>query len=146
MFLHNKLCSLGALSLLTPCEIAVKSVIPAIRAAIAKELIQTHKMKQTEVANLLGITQTAVSKYVGNVRGRAIKIDGTEAIRNMVNEVAFGVTNGDISGSQLVLELCKVCKAVRQDRLMCQLCEATDQTLNIKRCTICMTGACITNI
>ncbi|MCK5562646.1 transcriptional regulator, partial [Candidatus Bathyarchaeota archaeon] len=58
-----------------PCEVAVKSVVPAIRAGLAKELVQTHKLRQIDIANLLGITQTAVSKYTRDVRGRVVQIE-----------------------------------------------------------------------
>jgi len=120
-----------------PCEVAVKSVIPAIRAYIAKELTQTHKMKQTDVALLLGITQTAVSKYISNVRGQAIRIDQTEKIRSMMNDIASQMADKRVSGPQLMLEFCSVCKAVRQNGLMCQLCERSDPTFSNTLCNIC---------
>jgi len=123
--------------MMMPCEIAVKSVIPAIRAYVAKELTQTHKMKQTDVANLLGITQTAISKYVRDVRGRIIKIDQTVDIRNMMNEIAAKVADQKISGPQLTLRFCEVCKTVRQNGLMCELCKRSDPTINIRTCRVC---------
>lgn len=133
--------------MMIPCEIAVKSVIPAIRAYVAKELTQTYKMKQTDVANLLGITQTAISKYVRDVRGRVIKIDQTEDIRNMMNEIASKVADEKISGPQLTIRFCEVCKTVRQNGFMCELCQRSDPTLNIRTCRVCKLGnlAC-TNI
>jgi len=123
--------------MMIPCEIAVKSVIPAIRAYVAKELTQTHKMKQTDVANLLGITQTAISKYVRDVRGRVIKIDQTEEIRDMMNEIASKVADEKISGPRLTLKFCEVCKTVRQNGLMCELCKRSDPTINIQTCRVC---------
>ena len=127
-----------------PCEIAVKSVIPAIRAYVAKELTQTHKMKQTKAAPILGITQTAISKYVGNVRGQAIRIDRDRHIRSMIDEIALKITNEEVDTPQVILSFCAVCKAVRESRLMCELCGRTDPTLDVKACTICTNGhACM---
>jgi len=123
--------------MLAPCEIAVKSVIPAIRAYIAKELTQTHKMKQNDVGNLLGITQTAVSKYIGNVRGQAIRIDQTKEVQIMMNEITSKVVDGKILGPQLILEFCEVCKAARRNGLMCELCKRSDPTINVKTCLVC---------
>jgi len=122
-----------------PCEIAVKSVIPAIRAHIAKELVQTYRMKQTDVADVLGITQTAVSKYISNVRGQAIQIDHTEEIQSMMNDVASQITSEKISRSELVLKFCSICKAVRSNGLMCKLCETSNRDLDIRHCIICKT-------
>jgi len=123
--------------MLAPCEVAVKSVIPAIRAYVAKELTQTYDMKQTDVALILGITQTAVSKYLNNVRGQAIRIDHTEAIQNKMNKIASKIAERKVSGPQLMLEFCDVCKAVRQRGLMCQLCERSDPSQERKKCAIC---------
>ena len=122
-----------------PCEIAVKSVIPAIRAHIAKELVQTYRMKQTDVADVLGITQTAVSKYISNVRGQAIQIDHTKEIQSMMNDVASQITSGKISRSELVLKFCSICRAVRRNGLMCKLCEISNRELDVKHCIICKT-------
>lgn len=124
--------------MLAPCEVAVKSVIPAIRAYIAKELTNTYKMKQTDIALVLGITQTAVSKYISNVRGQAIRIDHAEEIRSMMNEIASRITDEKISGPQLIDEFCTVCTLVRQKGLMCSLCERSDSLLKHKSCHICM--------
>lgn len=121
-----------------PCEVAVKSVIPAIRAYIAKELTSTYKMKQTDVGLVLGITQTAVSKYISNVRGQAIRIDDSEEIRQMMNEIASKITDKTLSGPQLIDEFCTVCNLVRQKGLMCSLCERSDPSLEHNSCQICM--------
>lgn len=121
-----------------PCEVAVKSVLPAIRAYVAKELTQTHKMKQTEVAQILGITQTAVSKYVTNERGQAIQIDQDRRIRGMMNEIALKIVHQKVETRQAILGFCGVCKAVRESRLMCELCRRTDPTLEVELCTVCI--------
>jgi len=123
--------------MLMPCEIAVKSVIPAVRAYIAAELTQTHHMKQTEAAKCLGITQTAISKYVSHVRGRVIKIDQTDRTRKIVNQIASEVANNKISGPEIIPRLCEVCKAVREDGLMCELCKKVDSLVNTETCRVC---------
>lgn len=130
-----------------PCEIAVKSVIPAVRAYVAKELTQTHKMKQNDVGRLLGITQTAVSKYIGNVRGQAIKIDQTKQIRNMMNDIALKIADGEISGPQLIPRFCQVCATVRARGLMCPLCRQSDPKLDLLECNVCKSGqSCAVNV
>ena len=51
-----------------PSEIVTKTVLPAMRAMVTKELIEVHDLKQVKIAQLLGITQGAVSQYM---RGRS---------------------------------------------------------------------------
>jgi len=116
----------------------VKSVVPAIRAYIAKQLIQMYNMRQTDVAGLLGITQTAVSKYVGNVRGQALKIDQEDEIRSMMNKIASRMAHNKTSGPQLTLEFCAVCRAVRRNGQMCELCKRSDPEIRKASCSVCM--------
>jgi len=123
--------------MLMPCEVAVKSVIPAIRAFISNELTQSYKMKQSDVADLLGITQAAVSKYNRQVRGAAIKIDQTQEIQAMMQEISKQLTEQQLSGPQLSIKICEVCKVVRQKGLMCLLCKRSDPTLDVKKCYVC---------
>lgn len=127
--------------MVTPCEIAVKSLIPSIRAYIAKELTQTHEMKQEDAAKLLGITQTAISKYVRDVRGQVIKVHQTPEIREMMYKIASKAASKKMSSSELTLEFCAVCKTVRQNGLMCDLCKRSNPELETRLCTVCKNGA-----
>jgi predicted transcriptional regulator len=43
--------------MLVPYEVAVKYVLPVVRAMTAKRLMAKHSLKQAEVAKLLGVSQ-----------------------------------------------------------------------------------------
>ena len=123
--------------MLMPCEIAVKSVVPSIRAFIAIDLTQSYQMKQNDVANILGITQTAVSKYTRQVRGTVIKIGDSEEIRTMMQQITSQIADKKISRQDLALRFCQICQIIRRNGLMCQLCKRTDPTIDIQTCQIC---------
>lgn len=123
--------------MLIPCEVAVKSLIPAIRSAIAKELIKTYRLKQIEAANLLGITQTAVSKYMTNTRGTTINLDDIKDIDDLVTEIASNLVNNNLPSCDLSKKVCLVCKIIRKKRLMCKLCVRSKSTLQTQHCNIC---------
>jgi predicted transcriptional regulator len=125
-----------------PCEVAVKSVVPAIRALLAKELTETHEMKQVEAAKLLGITQTAISKYTHHVRGRILRIEEEAKVRLFVKKTAASLANGELSRAGLVLRICDACKVVREKGLMCDLCKRANPTLDIKHCELCFLPIC----
>ena len=120
-----------------PCEIAVKSAVPAIRALLALELTETYGLKQIEAANLLGITQTAVSKYTHHVRGRVLSIKKEKEVKMLIVKTAASLANGKLDRTALALQICTTCKLIRKKRLMCELCKRTDPTLNIEQCKIC---------
>ena len=123
--------------MLMPCEVAVKSVVPSIRAYVAIELTQTYNIRQVDVAALLGITQTAVSKYTTQVRGAVLKIDQTQEIQTMLGEIAKQLANQELAQKDLVTQFCEVCKIVRKEGIMCSLCKRSDPRLNTKTCKDC---------
>ncbi|MCW4034253.1 MAG: transcriptional regulator [Candidatus Bathyarchaeota archaeon] len=120
-----------------PCEVAVKSVIPAIRSAIARELTQTHGLKQKETAELLGITQTAVSKYTRFYRGTVIEVERIEEANIILQETVIALANGKMTKYQLAEKLCTICGIVRNKGVMCELCSLSDPTIDNTQCLIC---------
>ena len=80
--------------MIVPCEIAVKSVIPAVKALIAKELVEKRGLKQDEAAEILGVSQSAVSKYTRKVRGYVIKVDDIEEIKPLIDEMIGILVSG----------------------------------------------------
>src|SRR5260370_23081970 len=66
--------------LIIPCEVASKSVIPALRALVARELIEEYGLKQEQVATKLGETQAAVNKYQHQSRRRAGELGSAPSV------------------------------------------------------------------
>jgi len=120
-----------------PCEVAVKSVIPAIRSAIARELTQSYGLKQEEVAQLLGVTQTAVSKYTRHCRGAVLEVREVDDAQPVLKETVWSLANGEMDKYELAEKLCLVCKIIRKRGLMCKLCELSDPTIDSSKCIVC---------
>ncbi|MCC2648470.1 MAG: hypothetical protein K0R16_1273 [Nitrososphaeraceae archaeon] len=77
--------------MLLPSEIEAKSLIPAIRAILAKKLIKEYDLKEEVVANVLGITQAAVSNYLRGTRGDVeliSKLGSLHEVMHMVDDIA----------------------------------------------------------
>jgi predicted transcriptional regulator len=120
-----------------PCEVAVKSVIPAIRSAIARELTQSYGLKQEEVAQLLGVTQTAVSKYTRHCRGAVLEVREVEGAQPILKETVWSLANGEMDKYELAEKLCLVCRIIRKRGLMCKLCALSDPTIDSSKCLVC---------
>jgi len=127
-------------NMLLPCEVAVRSLVPALRSAIARELTQTYGLKQKDVARLLGVTQTAVSKYTHHVRGTVIKIEEVEEVQPTIKEIVVSLANGHMSKYELVTKFCVACEIIRQKGLMCELCKLSDPTIDVQQCFVCHSG------
>ena len=72
-----------------PCEVAASSIVPAIKAKIARRL-KREGMKQKEIAKVLGVTESAVSQYLS--KKRAVK--GIKKFK-----------------AERMEEICKICKS-----------------------------------
>jgi hypothetical protein len=125
-----------------PCEVAVKSVVPAIRALLAIELVETHRVKQSDAARMLGITQTAISKYTHHVRGRILSIEGEGEVKTLIVETATSLANGFMDRTALAQQICVTCRLVRKKRLMCELCRRTSPELDLEQCNLCSFSSC----
>ena len=123
-----------------PCEVAVKSVVPAIRALLAIELVENHKMKQKEAAEMLGITQTAISKYTHHVRGSTLSIDREEEVMILITDTAASLASGSVNRSVLVRQICAACRLVRERGLMCELCRRANPELDVEQCRVCFSS------
>jgi hypothetical protein len=124
--------------LILPCEVAVKSVIPAVRALIAKQLMEEQGLKQDQVAELLGISQSAVSKYSRRVRGHAIKVDGIAEIRPLIDGIIILMLDGKRQNAELLELFCQACAAIRRTSLMCVFCHKSDPKIKIEECRFCV--------
>lgn len=123
--------------MLLPCEVAVKSVIPAIRSAIARELTESFGLKQKEVAELLGVTQTAISKYTSHCRGAIFEVSEVDGVQPVLQRTVHLLANGEINKYELAEKLCLVCRIIRRSGLMCILCRVSDPKIDNSKCIVC---------
>jgi predicted transcriptional regulator len=71
------------------------------------------------------------------VRGTVIKINDSEEIRSMIQQITNQIADKKISGQDLAIRFCQLCQIARINGLMCTLCKRTDPTIDIKTCQTC---------
>jgi hypothetical protein len=138
MLIYFTCCRNSGEMLILPCETAAKVVIPAIRAHVARELVQSYELKQDKVAKILGITQSAVSKYTSGARGSVLGIEDIKEIQPLLAEIVALVADGKTSRKDLLEKFCQTCQAVRRTGLMCPLCEKVDGSIKVQGCSFCL--------
>ena len=123
--------------MILPEELASKSVIPAIRALIVKRLVEEHDMTQQEAAKLLGVTQPAVSKYLHQKRGAAIRLGGIKEIEQATNEIADMVSTHKAEPTDVMSKIEAACEYVRRNRYMCDLHKRLEPEFDVNSCHVC---------
>ena len=118
------------------CETIVQVVLPTIRALIAKELIDKYKFTQQDAASKLGLTQSAISQYLRNLRGSKIKIlEKDKEINKQIEKFANRIASGELNSSNTLIPFCNICKNIRKSKILCKIHKKAFPEL--KNCNIC---------
>jgi predicted transcriptional regulator len=123
--------------MILPEELAAKSVIPAIRALIVRRLVDDHGMTQQEAAKILGVTQPAVSKYLHQKRGVAIRLEGIKEIDRATTEIAKLVSSRKTQPVEVMSRIEEACDYVRRNRYMCNLHKKLEPGIDVDSCHVC---------
>ena len=77
--------------MLLPAEIESKSLIPALRAILAKDLANKYHIREDEISKMLGVTQAAISNYIRGTRGDPKLIEKLledKQVADMLNDIS----------------------------------------------------------
>jgi hypothetical protein len=118
-----------------PQEIEASYIIPLVRKGLVEELVK-YNIPQNKIAELLGLTDAAVSQYLKSKRGMArIKLDEEtkSIIKKSAKEIAENKTNS-VNEIKKICEsikkrgvLCKVHKSLEKVPCSCEICECDKQ-------------------
>ncbi len=101
-----------------PCEVAVWDIVPAIRAALAQEMVSSGLI-QKDVARILQIQPSAVSQYISGKRGYRIVF--SEEILQEIQNLARDLIQENVT--DFSLSFCKICIHARNTTQTCEICE-----------------------
>ncbi|MEF8781903.1 MAG: thiamine-phosphate synthase family protein [Haloarculaceae archaeon] len=84
-------------------EIVVDDFLPTFRSLLA-EALRERGLTQDEVAELLGLSQSAVSKYVHGEIERNDRLIESDRVRELVEQLADGLVEGDMTPTEALVE------------------------------------------
>jgi predicted fused transcriptional regulator/phosphomethylpyrimidine kinase/predicted transcriptional regulator len=84
-------------------ELVVAEFLPTFRAMLA-EALRERGYTQSEVADALGSSQSAVSKYVHGDIERTERIERDERVQALVDRLADGLADGDLTPVEALIE------------------------------------------
>ena len=84
-------------------ELVVEEFLPTFRSLLAEQL-RERGLTQSEVADLLGISQSAVSKYVHGDVERNPRLVESEQLRDLVDRLAEGLAAGSMTPTEALVE------------------------------------------
>ncbi len=126
--------------MLLPAEIEAKSLIPAIRAILAKKLITEYKMKEEVVAKVLGVTQAAISNYIRGTRGDLELIDKLSSIHEIVrkvDDIAQDLVSNRAYTPGTMAKFVELCNFMRYSFIICDVHHKIESNIDEQVCELC---------
>jgi len=103
-------------------EIVVDEFLPTFRSMLA-EALRERGLTQNEVADVLGISQSAVSKYVHGDVSLNERVLEDERVADLVEETADGLASGDMRPVQALVEVEVLIRRLEDGDLLAKLHE-----------------------
>ncbi len=123
--------------MLTPYEVIVKTALPAIRSMLAKDLTKKYNLKQKEIAELMHLTQAAVSYYLTRSRGKYMDYLQNTEINKMIEELSERLYREKLSSQELILEINKLILYIMKKGYLCEYHTLIEPTANNEECNLC---------
>lgn len=94
-------------------EIEARYVLPALRRALAIELLNAGK-KNVEIAEMFGMTKSAISQYFKKSRGKefSFSLKAEKEIKKAAQRI--------VKGERAILEVQKLLNFVKENREICR--------------------------
>ena len=103
-------------------ELVVEEFLPTFRSMLA-EALRDRGLTQSDVAALLGISQSAVSKYAHGEVERNERLLADDRMADLVDRLAEGLATGEISRVQALVETEVLIRELERGGLLAQVHE-----------------------
>ena len=125
------------LNLILPCEVGVKTVLPAVKAIMARQIVEKHGLNEQKTAELLGLSQSAVSRYVSKERGNFLKIEDSTKILALIDQMVTSLIKEPNNKTEILKLFCQTCRAIRKEGIMCPACQKEMPQEWAEKCFFC---------
>ena len=124
-------------NLILPCEVGVKTVLPAVKAIMARSIVEKHGLNEKQTAELLGLSQSAVSRYVNKERGNLLTVENATEVLALIDQMVTSLIKEPNNKAEILKLFCQTCTAIREKGLMCPFCQKEMPTEWAENCFFC---------
>ena len=125
--------------MLLPVEIESKTLIPALRAILAKKLSENN-IREDEISKMLGVTQAAVSNYIRGTRGDPnliAKLLTEEQVVQMLDEISENLASNMAYTPASLSKFIGLCNYIKSSLLICEIHHGLESNIDETVCKEC---------
>ena len=126
--------------MLLPAEIESKTLIPALRAILAKTLAEKHEIREDQISKMLGVTQAAVSNYIRGTRGDPElikKLLAEDQVFEMISEITTDLASDRAYSPSCLSKFIGLCNYIKSSLLICDIHHNLDSNIDEAVCKEC---------
>ncbi len=126
--------------MLLPAEIESKTLIPALRAILAKKLAEDHNVREEEISKMLGVTQAAVSNYIRGTRGDPAliaKLLSEKQVSSLIDELTENLSSDMAYTPSSLSKFIGLCNYIKSSLLICEIHHNLESDIDEKVCKEC---------
>ncbi|TBR25241.1 MAG: transcriptional regulator [Candidatus Nitrosotenuis sp.] len=126
--------------MLLPAEIESKTLIPALRAILAKKLAEEHQIREDEISKMLGVTQAAISNYIRGTRGdpKLIqKLMDDKQVSQLINELSDILSSDMAYTPSSLAKFISLCNYIKSSLLICEIHHNLESNIDEAICKEC---------
>ncbi|MEM2599699.1 MAG: transcriptional regulator [Thermoproteota archaeon] len=117
-------------------ELTYRYVVPSVRRVLAGKLVEKGMLRR-KAAETLGLSRSAVSRYLNSERGMLITITGLKDMMNMIEKLAERITQEKIDEYMVQEEIAKIATYFMSKKYFCTTHKKINPKIDIVRCRIC---------
>ena len=126
--------------MLLPAEIESKTLIPALRAILAKKLAEDHNVREEEISKMLGVTQAAISNYIRGTRGDPAliaKLLSDQQVATLIEELTENLSSDMAYTPSSLSKFIGLCNYIKSSLLICEIHHNLESNIDEKICKEC---------
>ncbi|HUU48538.1 MAG TPA: helix-turn-helix domain-containing protein [Nitrosopumilaceae archaeon] len=126
--------------MLLPAEIESKTLIPALRAILAKKLAEDHNVNEEEISKMLGVTQAAISNYIRGTRGDPALITKLllePQVSTLIDELTDNLSSDMAYTPSSLSKFIGLCNYIKSSLLICEIHHNLESNIDEKVCKEC---------
>ena len=126
--------------MLLPAEIESKSLIPALRAILAKDLANRYHIREDEISKMLGVTQAAISNYIRGTRGDPKLIEKLledKQVADMLDDITNSLSSDKAYTPSSLSKFIGLCNYIKSSLLICDIHHNLETNIDDEVCKEC---------